>query len=141
MTRWVWDGTKWNADGPRNTPPPTTKGGAVGAVLIDEPVGPDPYARAETLADGTIIDYPALVSVMDDVVLGEEVAAAKWRAMRESLSQAITLKNKSHPAHGTNFNKPQRPEQQIVDWANVISGELKEKLSAFFQDRYEIYLR
>jgi hypothetical protein len=141
MTRWVWDGTKWNADGPRNTPTPTFPGGLVGSVFRDEPTDPDPYAAAETLVDGTVIDYPALVSVMDTVELGVQVPASQWRLMREHLSKAITLKNKSHPAHGTNFDKPQRPEQQIVDWANVISGELKEKLSTFFQAKYQIYLK
>ncbi|MGH3851228.1 MAG: hypothetical protein ACRDRT_16315, partial [Pseudonocardiaceae bacterium] len=68
MTRWVWNGAKWNADGPLNSDPPTFPGGAVGAVLIDDQPGPDPYAEAETLDNGTVIDYPALVSVMDGVV-------------------------------------------------------------------------
>ncbi|MGH4026232.1 MAG: hypothetical protein ACRDRV_16790 [Pseudonocardiaceae bacterium] len=113
----------------------------MGSVFIDGPVGPDPYATAETLTDGTVIDYPALVSVMDTVELGVQVPATEWRKMRERLSKAITLKNKSHPAHGTNFDKPQRPEQQIVDWANVISGDLKEKLSKFFLERYEVHLK
>lgn len=141
MTRWVWNGAKWNADGPLNSDPPTFPGGAVGAVLIDDQPGPDPYAEAETLDNGTVIDYPALVSVMDGVVLGVEVPATEWRRMRERLSQAITLKNKSHPPHSTNFNKPQRPERQIVDWANVISGELKEKLITFFQKKYGVDLK
>lgn len=139
-TRWVWDGRDWIADGPKNTPKPTFAGGAIGAVLRDEPVGPDPYGAAETLADGSVIDYPALAQVMDHVELGVLVQSGVWRAMRQQLSNAITLKNKSHPAHGSNFDAPQRPEQQIKDWANVISGELKAKLQAFFVARYNLYL-
>lgn len=139
-TRWVWDGRQWIADGPRNTPYPRFAGSAVGAVYREEPVGPDPYAQVERLANGTTIDYPALIRVMDNVTLGVEVTPDVWRQMRQDLSMAITLQNKSHPAHGSNFNKNQRPEQQIIDWANVIAGELKEKLAKFFREKYDIYL-
>lgn len=139
-TRWVWNGSDWIADGPVNTPKPTFPGGQPGAVFRQEPSGPDPFATAETLPDGTIIDYPALARVMDGVVIGTEVTPAVWRKMRQELSDAITLKNKSHPPHGSNFNKNQRPEQQIADWAAVISGQIRAKLQAFFVQKYGLYI-
>lgn len=101
-----------------------------------EEVPADPYAERGELTDGTIIDYPALVAVMDGVTLGEAVASSVWRAMRQALSLAITMPNKSHPAHGSNFNKKQRPELQIKDWAKPISGDLKAALTRFFHDKY-----
>jgi hypothetical protein len=139
---WIWNdkSKQWIPDGPQNTPYPRFDGVADGAVYREEPIGPDPYAQTEMLANGTIIDYPALIHVMDRVAVGEVVKPAVWRQMREDLSMAITLPNKSHPAHGSNFNQNQRPEQQIVDWANVITGELKQKLAKFFRERYNIYL-
>ncbi|MDQ1473949.1 MAG: hypothetical protein QOJ99_5429 [Bryobacterales bacterium] len=100
----------------------------------------DPYAAAVTLSNGTEIDYPALTAVMDNVVIGTEVSAAVWRKMREDLSSAITLENKSHPAHGSNFNKKQRPEQQIADWATPIKGPLKEALQKYFLAKYNLYV-
>jgi hypothetical protein len=139
-TRWVWDGRQWNPDDRPNTPYPRFDGAEIGAVYREEPMGPDPYAQAERLANGATIDYPALTRVMDRVQIGAVVKPAVWRQMRQDLSLAITLPNKSHPAHGSNFNQNQRPEQQIVDWANVIGGELKQKQATFFRARYGIYL-
>jgi hypothetical protein len=100
----------------------------------------DPYAQAETLSNGTIVDWPALTAVMAGVQLGVPVSPNVWRAMRQALSNAITLENKSHPGHGSNFNSPQRPEQQIVDWATPIQGPLKVALSEYFQQKYRVYL-
>lgn len=98
------------------------------------------YTKSATLADGAMIDYPALVGVMDAVTIGEAVAPKVWRKMRQDLCKAITLTNKSHPAHGSNFNSPQRPEVQIKDCFNPIKGPLKEALIAFFKKKYEIDL-
>ena len=100
----------------------------------------DPYSQIMVLEVGTSIDFPALTRVMDDVVIGVRVSSNEWRAMRAKLSSAIQIKNKSHSDHGSNFDDPQRPEQQIVDWANVIGGELKEKLSEYFVAKHGIYL-
>jgi len=106
----------------------------------EEEAPADPYAERGVLADGTLIDYPALVAVMDGVTLGEAVASSVWRPMRQALSQAITMPNKSHPAHGSNFDKKQRPEQQIKDWAKPISGDLKAALTRFFHGKYGVDL-
>ncbi|WP_299011370.1 hypothetical protein [uncultured Shewanella sp.] len=100
----------------------------------------DPYDSAKVLTNGTVIDFPALTRVMDGVELGVEVRSSVWRKMRQDLSLAITLANKSHPAHGSNFDKNQRPEQQIKDWAGPIQGELKDELSDYFRIKYNIYL-
>jgi hypothetical protein len=93
------------------------------------------FDRVVILSNGTQVDYPALDRVMADVALGVKVAPKVWRAMRQALSKAITLPNKSHPAHGANFNDPQRPEQQIKDWAAPLEGELREALSRYFRAR------
>ncbi|MEO7733402.1 MAG: DUF4157 domain-containing protein [Kofleriaceae bacterium] len=93
------------------------------------------YDKVVTLSNGTQVDYPALNKVMDGVVLGTAVAPDEWRAMRQALSEAITLENKSHPAHGSNFNKKQRPEEQIKDWATPIKGPLRDALEAYFRSK------
>ncbi len=140
-TRWVWDDPPggWRATTTRDTPYPAIRGHTNGAVLVDSPAVRT-FAESVTLANGTVVDFPALIRVMDGVVLGVPVASKVWRSMRQALSEAITLPNKSHPAHGSNFDENQRPEVQIKDWANVISGELKLALEAFFRDRYNIHL-
>ena len=104
-------------------------------------VAVDAYGAAVTLANETVVDFPALTQVMNGVEIGTEVASSVWRAMRQALSEAITLKNKSHPAHGSNFDKKQRPEVQIIDWAKPISGDLKVVLTKYFQDKWGIYLK
>ena len=100
----------------------------------------DPYAAPQILSNGTTVDWPALTEVMEGVELGTEVASGVWRAMRQSLSNAIVLPNKSHPAHGSNFDKKQRPEQQIKDWATPIAGPLRTALEAYFVAKYNLYL-
>jgi hypothetical protein len=85
--------------------------------------------KVVTLSNGRI-DFPALNEVMDGVVLGTAVSPEAWRAMRRALSAAIALENKSHPAHESNFNQNQPPEQQIKDWAKPIKGPLRETLEA-----------
>jgi len=100
----------------------------------------DPYAAPQILSNGTTVDWPALTEVMEGVELGTEVAPGVWRAMRQSLSNAIVLPNKSHPAHGSNFDKKQRPEQQIKDWATPIAGPLRTALEAYFVAKYNLYL-
>lgn len=139
-TNWVWDGQQWFAKPPpADTPYPNVAGQHKGQVLIDKPAVA-PFSVAETLGSGTVIDYPALVVVMKDVKLGVEVKSKIWRAMRERLCEAITLPDKKHPVHQNTFDKNQRPEQQIKDWANVIGGEVKPKLAAFFLQTYGIHL-
>jgi len=139
---WEWNGSKWNAVGTPSTPRPTYNGKTVGQRAGEEADAPvaaeNEYDAEETLTDGTTINWPALVAVMTGVTLRTEVKPAVWRKMREKLSDAIALPNKSHPAHGSNFNKNQRPEQQIADWANPMQGELKLKLAEFFKAKYEV---
>ena len=96
------------------------------------PEQPAASAEEENLANGTHIDYAALDRVMQGVEIGTQVAPNVWRAMRQALSDAITLPNKSHPAHGSNFNRNQRPEQQIRDWAAPLAGPLREALVKYF---------
>ncbi len=141
---WTRIGGVWYPDGDTANPVPAhagKNGDRYDDGLDNEEVEPaDPYAERGVLADGTIIDYPALVAVMGGVTLGDMVASSVWRAMRQALSLAITMPNKSHPAHGSNFDKKQRPEQQIKDWAKPISGELKAALTDFFHRRYGVDL-
>lgn len=98
------------------------------------------YKSIFTLKNGTLVNFPALIAVMSGVEIGISVPSKTWRKMRADLSAAITLSNKSHPAHGSNFDENQRPEQQIKDWATPISGELKTVLADFFRTQYDIYL-
>jgi hypothetical protein len=42
------------------------------------------------------------------------------RNMRQELSAAITLPNKSHPPHGGNFNKAIKAVNSVKDWASVM---------------------
>ncbi len=110
------------------------------AVEVEAEAPVDPYAAPQILSNGTTVDWPALTEVMEGVELGTEVAPGVWRAMRQSLSNAIVLPNKSHPAHGSNFDKKQRPEQQIKDWATPIAGPLRTALEAYFVAKYNLYL-
>jgi len=139
---WEWNGSKWTAVGNPSTPRPTYNGKTVGQRAGEEADAPiaaaNEYDAAETLTDGTTVNWPALVVVMTDVTIGTAVAPGVWRKMRENLSNAIALPNKSHPAHGSNFNKKQRPEQQIADWATPMQGELKRKLAEFFSAKYNV---
>ncbi len=142
---WEWDGSKWKPVGGPSTPRPSYSGKRIGQTAGEELDAPtvddsDAYDEAETLADKTTIDWPAIVTVMSGVEIGTQVAPSVWRKMREDLSNAIALPNKSHPAHGSNFNKKQRPEQQISDWATPIVGKLKEKLAAYFLAKHGIYI-
>jgi hypothetical protein len=146
---WTYINGQWYPDGETTNAPPAHVGkngeyfddglDVVAGQDIEEPVGPDPYAAKETV-NGAIIDYPALRKVMANVEKGVVVQPDVWQKMRADLSKAITLPNKSHPAHGSNFNKKQRPEQQIVDWAAVIPDNIRVKLAKFFSTEYGIAL-
>jgi hypothetical protein len=152
-TAWQWIKGAWVAqvkdEGEADTPAPGRDGEYeteyvdTGAEQVaeeeDDVAPPDPYTGQQDVG-GTTIDFDALNSEMSGVQIGTRVAATVWRAMRQNLSAAITLPNKSHPAHGGNFNSPQRPESQIKDWANVISGDVKTKLTAYFKDKWQIDL-
>ena len=149
-TAWMWVNGSWEKqdDNEPQTRAPNRDGKSdyeyvdTGkAEKVDEEVKQkDPFLGKKELTNRTIIDYDSLNAVMDNVEIGVEVSPVIWRKMRQNLSTAITLPNKSHPAHGSNFNKKQRPEQQIKDWAKVISGELKEKLTQYFHIKYQIDL-
>jgi len=149
-TSWMWEDGSWvkQDDDDPQTPAPERDGNFdfeyvdTGKVkeVAPKPKEKDPYSGQEVLKNYTIIDYDSLNVVMDDVVIGVQVGPGIWRKMRQNLSTAITLANKSHPAHGSNFNDPQRPEQQIKDWAKVISGELKQKLTLYFHHKHGIDL-
>jgi hypothetical protein len=106
---------------------------AAGAAAAAAPAAPD-YNVPLELASGAEIKFPKLNAVVDNLVFGTEVQPKAWREMRESLSEAVMMPDKSHPPHGSNFNMPQRPEQQIIDWVKPIRAhvELHRVLAQYF---------
>ncbi len=147
MTRWKFYSGVWHmypADQVDDGDMPTQPGkeGEYRGELHEQPTGGD-YDDVETLPNGTEIDWPALTAVLDGYDLGtgaETVSVNAWKEMRKRCSEAITLANKSHPNHGSNFDKKQKPVQQIKDWADPIQGDLKVKLSTYFLSEYGVYL-
>jgi Domain of unknown function (DUF4157) len=118
-----------------------TKGSYSGSKTDAPSSTPRTYQGSEVLEDDTTIDYDALTAVMEGVTLGVQVGPSVWRQMRDDLSKAIKLPNKSHKAHGSNFNAPQRPEQQIADWLKPFLGALREALVGYFLTIWKLDLR
>jgi hypothetical protein len=142
---WSYISGTWYPDDDNTTNPAPTHAGKDGDRFDDgldvaPVVAVDPYAVAQTLTNGTRVDYPALTAVMNGVIIGQEVTPSVWRPMRQALSAAITLPSKSHPPHDNSFNKNQRPEQQIKDWANPMKGPLRTAMENYFLAKYRIYL-
>ncbi|TDE94830.1 hypothetical protein EXU48_08525 [Occultella glacieicola] len=97
-----------------------------------------PVGDQQPVGGGTI-DFAKFRAVLDTYDQQETpLPPAEWREMRKQLSLAIVMPNKSHPAHGSNFNKPQKAVTQVKDWANVLSPNildaLKPALNAQFGD-------
>lgn len=140
-TEWKWTGAAWIPQGTPTIEYPPHEGTYAGEIFEDGPAasGPD-YGDVEVLENGTRIDWPALDGVMAGVEIGVQVQPSVWRKMRADLSAAISLPNKSHPPHGSNFNRKQRSEQQIADWLGPFQGALADKLTAFFNTRHGLAL-
>jgi hypothetical protein len=71
--------------------------------------------------DPPVIDAEKIAEILARYDNGKiAISPEDQREMRNELSAAITLPNKSHPPHGGNFNKAIKAVNSVKDWASIM---------------------